>query len=565
MYRTDREGAIAQAAAISRRVAQGFASPPSGDTPGARAIVAAATGLAGSFDPEHGGFGRGRKFPRPVTLLLLLRYHRRTGDPQALAMVERTLERMAAGGIHDQVGGGFHRYTVERTWLVPHFEKMLYDNAQLTLTYLEAHQVTGREEYAEVARRTLDYVTREMTTPGGGFHSATDADSPAPSGHDEEGWFFTWTPDEIRRVLGEKDSPIILRHFGVTDTGNFEGRNILRIAEPIERLAPALKMKVPRLRERIDRARARMYDARLARPAPHTDTKIITAWNGLMISAFARGSRILGEDGYRVRAEAAAAFLLEHSRRKDRLVRSHADGRPGPAGVLSDYAFFEAGLLDLFETTFEPRWLEEALALQATLDAHFRDGSSGGYFMTPDDAESLLAREKPDYDGAEPAGNSVALLNLMRLYELTGEERFRREAEKGFSAFSRTIERSPHSVPLMLTALDFYLDRPKQVVLVTRRSIEEAEPFLDALSDQFLPNRVVVTAVEGEGAGRLAGLTPLLDQRTTIDGRATAYVCEGRVCDLPTTDREVFATQIGKVHSYEGLTPVPLRLPRDTP
>ncbi len=564
-YRQDRDAVAARAGAISSEVARSLAPPAPAGLPGPQAIAAGAAALARSYDPEHGGFGRGRKFPRPATLHLLLRFHRRTGDPHALAMVERTLERMAAGGIHDQIGGGFHRYTVENTWLVPHFEKMLYDNAQLAATYLEAHQVTGRADFAAVVRRTLDYVAREMTAAGGGFYSATDADSPAPTGHHEEGWFFTWTPAEIHEALGEKESPLILRHYGVTGQGNFEGRSILHVAAPIGRMAASMKDKEPRLRRRIEKARALLYEVRSRRPPPHTDTKIVTAWNGLMISAFAQAARAFGDDAYRDRAVRAASFLLEHVRIGDRLARSHADGRPGPPAVLDDYAFLEAGLLDLFEATFDPRWLEEAMALQRTLDARFRDADSGGYYMTADDAEALLAREKPHYDGAEPAGNSIALLNLLRLHELTGEERFRREAERGLSAFSAALEGGPHALPRMLATLDFFLDRPKQVVLVAGRSIAEAGPFLRVLGDGFLPNGVVVAAVEGSGVRRFDPLTPLFRDRTALDGRVTAYVCEGQVCDLPTADPDVFGRQIAKVHPYDGFTPAPLAPRRAAP
>jgi uncharacterized protein YyaL (SSP411 family) len=557
-YRTDRAGVVSKAAGISRRVAQALAGSKPGDVPGALAIATGAAHLAQSYDPAHGGFGRSRKFPRPATLQMLLRFHRRTGDPQALVMVEATLEKMANGGIHDQVGGGFHRYTVEPTWLIPHFEKMLYDNAQLGVIYLEAHQATGRGDFAEVARRILDYVAREMTAPGGGFYSATDADSPSPSGHDEEGWFFTWTPGEIRAVVGAELAPIVLRHFGVDERGNFEGRTILRDAESIERLAGALGKPASSLRRDIERARVLLYEARLQRPPPHTDTKIITAWNGLMISAFARGALILDDDEYRERASRAVEFLFAHVRKGDRLFRSYADGRPGGAGVLSDYAFMVAGLLDLFETTSEPRWLQEALTLQRALAQHFWDQAAGGFYMTADDSEKLLARDKPSYDGAEPSGNSVALLNLLRLYEITGDHDLRRKAEKALASFSRTMRSSPSSVPLMLSALDYYLDRPKQVVLMAGKDVEEARPFLDRLAGRFVPNRVLVAAVAGDEGRRLRRLTPLLEERTASGGVATAYVCVGRVCELPTTDPEVFDRQIAKVSPYEGYTPAPL-------
>ncbi|MFQ5877451.1 MAG: thioredoxin domain-containing protein [Acidobacteriota bacterium] len=560
-YRSDREAVVSSAAQISRRVAQALAGRRPEGVPDAGPIARAAELLARTYDPVHGGFGRGRKFPRPVTLRLLLRYHRRTGDRAALAMVERTLERMAAGGIHDQVGGGFHRYTVEPTWLIPHFEKMLYDNAQLAVVYLEAHQATGRADFAAVARRTLDYLAREMSDEDGGFYSATDADSPSPSGHDEEGLFFTWTPEEIRDAVGAELAPVVTAYYGASERGNFEGRSVLSVPSPAPRIAAHLGMPVERLLRKIDEARASLYRARARRRPPHADTKILTAWNGLAVSAFARGAQVLGEQRYRDRAARAATFLLARCREGGRLRRSFAAGRPGPAGVLSDYAFLAAGLLDLYETTFDPRWLEEAIALHRTLEERFWDASAGGYFMTPDDGERLLAREKPDYDGAEPSGNSVALMNLLRLHEFTGHSRYRAMAERGFSAFAATLGGSPSALPLMLCALDYYLDRPKEVVLVAAREPGEAGPFLEVLAHRFLPNRVLVVAAEGEGLARAARVTTLLENRVARDGRPTAYVCEGRVCKFPTTDPQVFARQIAEVSPYEGVRLAPLRPP----
>ncbi len=558
-YRTQRDQVVAQAGQMSRRVALSLRGSPPEGVPGAGAIVEAVRALAGAFDPTNGGFSSGRKFPRPVTLQLLLRYHRRSGDPQALAMVVTTLERMALGGIHDQIGGGFHRYTVEPTWLVPHFEKMLYDNAQLAMVYLEARQVTGREDFAEVARRTLDYVAREMAAAEGGFHSATDADSPAPTGHDEEGLFFTWTPGEIREVLGEPLAARVIAWYGVTSKGNFEGRSILHRPQPLERVAARLKIGPADLDGSVAQGNALLYEARAKRPPPITDTKVLTAWNGLMLSAFARGAQVLGEERYREVAIRTARFLLDHCRKEDRLYRTWADGRPGTPGVLSDYAFLAAGLLDLYEATHDPQWLEEAMALHRTLQQQFWDAEQGGYYTTAADAEKLLAREKPGYDGAEPSGNSVALLNLLRLHELTGRNRYREMAEKGFAAFGRTMSRSPMAVPLMLCALDYYLDRPKEIVLVTPGPKADVTPFLERLAERFLPNRVLVVADGQRDRERLERLIPLLEERGTRDGKPTAYVCEGRVCKIPTTDPEVFSRQIADVAPYAGVKPALLR------
>jgi uncharacterized protein YyaL (SSP411 family) len=559
MYRNNRDRVVAQAALASRQVAASLSGRPPEGVPGAGAIVDAVRSLAGAFDPINGGFSTDRKFPRPVTLQLLLRYHRRSGDPQALAMVETTLERMAHGGIHDQIGGGFHRYTVEPTWLVPHFEKMLYDNAQLAAVYLEAYQVTGREDFAGVVRRTLDYAAREMAAGDGGFHSATDADSPAPSGHDEEGWFFTWTPGEIRELLGEPLATRLIAWYGVTPQGNFEGRSILHTPQPLERVAARLKIKPADLADSVAQGSARLYEARAHRPPPITDTKVLTAWNGLLLSAFARAAQVLGEARYRDVAIRTARFLLYRCRKDDRLYRTWAEGRPGKPGVLSDYAFLAAGLLDLYETTHDPQWLEEAMALHRTLQQQFWDAEQGGFYMTAADAEKLLAREKPGYDGAEPSGNSVALLNLMRLHALTGRDEYRVMASKGLAAFGRTMSRNPTAVPLMLCALDYHLDRPKEIVLVTPGPATEAAPFLARLAERFVPNRVLVVADRQGDRERLERLIPLLEQRGTRDGKPTAYVCEGRVCKFPTTDPELFSRQIAEIAPYDGVKPAALQ------
>ena len=559
MYRNERDRVVAQAALVSRQLASSLSGHAPEGVPQAGAVVAAARALAGAFDPINGGFSSGQKFPRPATLQLLLRYHRRSGDPQALAMVETTLERMAQGGIHDQIGGGFHRYTVEPTWLVPHFEKMLYDNAQLAVVYLEAYQVTGREDFAAVVRRTLDYAAREMAAPEGGFYSATDADSPAPTGHDEEGWFFTWTPSEIRAALGEPLATRLIAWYGVTPEGNFEGRNILHTPQPLERVAAGLQIEPAVLADSIAQGNARLYEARAHRPPPITDTKVLTAWNGLLLSAYARAAQVLGVERYRDVAIRTARFLLDRCRKGDRLYRTWANGRPGKPGVLSDYAFLAAGLLDLYETTHDPHWLEEAMALHGTLLGQFWDAGQGGFYISAADGEQLLAREKPAYDGAEPSGNSVALINLLRLHELTGMDEYRVTAGRSLAAFGRMMSRNPLAVPLMLCALDYHLDRPKEIVLVTPGPVTAAAPFLARLAEQFVPNRVLIVAGGQADRARLEQLIPLLEQRGARDGKTTAYVCEGRVCQFPTTDPETFSRQIAAVAPYAGVTPVALR------
>jgi hypothetical protein len=464
-------------------------------------------------------------------------------------MAALTLEKMAVGGMYDQVGGGFHRYSTDSRWLVPHFEKMLYDNALLAVAYLEGYQATGRDEFARVARDILRYVERDMISPEGAFYSATDADSLAPGGHREEGYFFTWTPAEIEKALGKDRARVVSSCYGVTAQGNFEGRNILHLPRPLPEVARELKLDPRRLRAILDEARDALYRARAERPAPLRDEKILTAWNGLMISAYARAALVLGEERYAGVAARAADFMLRNLQSDDRLLRSYKDGRAHHNAYLDDYAFLAAGLLDLFEASGEPRWLEEAIALDRTLEAQYEDVKGGGFFMTSADHEELLAREKPAYDGAEPSGNSVALMNLLRLHELTTDDRYRRRAERALKAFEPVLERSPSALSEMLLAVDFHLDTPKEIIIVTPPGSDGAQPLLAELRRAFVPNRVLLMVSEGEPLAALSRIVPLVEGKRARDGEATAYVCERRVCDLPTTHPGIFAKQIRTVRA----------------
>ena len=505
------------------------------ELPGSEVLHAAARYYSQRFDEANGGTKGAPKFPSSLSTRFLLRYHRRTGDDRFLRIVETTLEHMAAGGIYDHVGGGFHRYATDAEWQVPHFEKMLYDNALLVTNYLEAYQVTGRDDFARIAREILRYVERDMTSPEGAFYSATDADSPNPEGEREEGWFFTWTPDEIDSVLGDEQAQIIKRHYGVTAEGNFEGRNILHAAPGPSRVS-----------EKLQAAREQLYAARLERPPPLRDEKILTAWNGLMISAHAFAALVLGQDEYARRGERAADFLLTKLRRDGRLFRRYMGGESRHDGYLDDYAFLIAGLLDLYEATGNLRWLREAIALDRVLEEGYEDHENGGFFMTSDDHEELLAREKPNYDGAEPSGNSIAVLNLIRLHEFTTNDTYRQRAEKALQAFQPILESRPAALSEMLLALEFHLDTPKEIVIVTKGSRGEADPFLAELRKILLPNRVLAIVTEGDELSAHAQIIPLLDQKRAINGKPTAYVCEQRICELPTSDPAVFAKQLRK-------------------
>jgi hypothetical protein len=532
-------------AQISDAIRKHLAETPAGTAPpGPDALKEAFQQYRERFDETNGGLQGSPKFPSGLPVRFLLRYHRRMGDSEALRMATVTLEKMAAGGMYDHVGGGFHRYSTDERWLVPHFEKMLYDNALLTLAYLEGYQATGRKDFARVARETLRYADRDMGAPAGGFYSATDADSPTPNGRREEGWFFTWTPAELGAALGRKRARIVTAYYAVSPSGNFEGRSILHTPKSLEEVAREVKVPLAETRSVIEESKGLLYSARARRPPPHRDEKILTSWNGLMISALARGSLVLGDAAYARRAERCAEFVLTQMRDRGRLKRSYKDGQARLDAYLDDYAFLIAGLLDLYETTGRPRWLREAIALDAFLEKHYEDKTAGGFFLTADDHEKLLAREKPAYDGAEPSGNSVQALNLLRLGEFTTQDRHRVRAERTLRSLQGRAAEAPTALSEMLLAVDFHLDEPKEVLIVTRNSRAEAEPFLAQLRAVFLPNRVLAIAAEGKDLASQGELVPLLLEKIAQGGSATAYVCEGGVCKLPTTDPSVFAKQI---------------------
>ncbi len=514
------------------RTALGAHGAPAEATPGARPLLDAVAALRRAFDDVHGGLRRAPKFPSNVPVRLLLRVHRRNRDPAPLEMAALTLEKMAAGGIHDQIGGGFHRYSTDEAWLVPHFEKMLYDNALLAVAYAEAWQVTQRKDFARVARQTLDYLLREMTSPEGGLWSATDADSEG-----EEGRFFVWDEREIRDLLGSGAERLI-RFHGVTPGGNFEGRNILFVPRPDEDEWEALAP-----------ARALLYEARERRVHPLRDEKVLAGWNGLAISALAFGGRVLAEPRWVAAAARAAEFVLGRMVKGGRLQRSWLDGQAGVPAFLDDHAFLAQGLLDLYEATFEVRWLEAALDLSLRLEALFGDPAGGGWFTAAEDHERLLAREKPTHDGAEPSGASIALLNALRLSAFTADDRWRSVADRALRHHARTLEEQPLALAEMLLALDFATDAPREVVLVWPAGGPAPEPFLSVLRTTFLPNRALAGAPEGEGIAHLGKVAPVAEGKVAA-GRPTAYVCEKGQCRLPAIAPEKLAAQVAPVQPY---------------
>jgi len=500
-----------------------------------------------AVDREWGGLGRRTKFPATLPIRLLLRYHRRTGDADALALARLTLDKMAKGGLRDHLGGGFHRYAVDRRWQVPHFEKMLYDNALLSIAYLEAWQQTGSPVYEKVVRDTLGFVERELTAPQGGFYSALDADSVNAEGELEEGFFYTWTPAEMAAVLGPVTARRVGAWFGVTEGGQVDGRNVFHTWGKLRDVARRLGLSRSGLRAVVAAARPKLLRVRGERARPLRDEKQLAGWNGLMISAFARAGLHLGDPEYLAAATRAASFVLGEMRPEGRLRRVHDGTRAAGTAFLEDHAFLIAGLLDLFEATGETRWLRAAIGLQRRLDQSYADGSGGGYFTTPDDHESLLVREKPARDGAVPSGNSVAASNLLRLHELTLAPEYLERAGLIFSAFHETLSRRPTALPELLLAVDFQLDSPKSVAIVAPEGARGLAELLAPLRKAFLPNRALAIAHEGPDLAAQASLVPWLRFKVAEDGLATAYVCENQVCDSPTSDPGVLAKQLTEV------------------
>jgi uncharacterized protein YyaL (SSP411 family) len=550
----DDEKITQQASTLAARLRSSLEGTPplASRVPDESALELAWQTYSARVDKTWGGIGSGTKFPSSLPIRLLLRLDGRSGELEALAIATLTLEKMAAGGIHDHVGGGFHRYATDRRWLIPHFEKMLYDNALLAVAYLEAGQRMGREDFLAIARETLDYVAREMTAPGGAFYSATDADSLSAHSEPEEGWFFTWTPEEIEAVVGPKRAAAVRAWFGVTPGGTYEGRNILHTWREAQVVEESLGLEAGELARQLEESRSALYAARSQRSPPLRDDKILVAWNGLMISAFARAAFTLDEPRYLESAQGAARFVLDEMRAPDgiRLRRISLDGRAAGPAFLEDYAFLIAGLLDLYEAAPDPRWLREAIALQEVLDTHFSSlgaadsAPSGAYYRTADDGERLLAREKPSRDGALPSGNSVAALNLLRLAELTTNDAYSTRAALLFSESYDTLTRQPTSVAELLVALDFLLARPRQIVIVQPEDGGASEEMLAVLRRRFGPRHVRVVTREGPALDAQAELVPWVRGKRAIGGKTTAYVCVDRVCAYPTSDPETFAKQL---------------------
>ena len=494
--------------------------------------VTAAQALARHYDAEHGGIGGAPKFPNTMAFSLFLRAWRASGEERFRRMTVDTLHRMAAGGIYDQLGGGFHRYSVDARWLVPHFEKMLYDNALLVRLALETHQATGGDaECRRVVEETLAYVGREMTHPGGGFYAAQDADSEGV-----EGKYFVWTRDEVMAALGDEAGEIVCRFYDVTDGGNFEGKNILHRTVDLETLARLFSRPVDAVAATVADGRARLLALRAGRVAPGRDDKILTSWNALMIGAFAEASKVLERDDYRVAAERALAFVWSTLRRDGRLLRTFKDGRAKLDAYLDDYAFLLNAVLDVYETGFDLARVEQATELADALLARFEDHDQGGFFFTSSDHERLVHRPKPVFDGSIPSGNAAAAMGLLRLYHYRGEPRFLAAAERTLQCFSGGMQANPFGFAHMLAAADLYQRKPREVVVIGRADDPARRAFLARLHREFVPDKIIVAA-DPAAPTRL----PIAEGKAQHDGRTTIYVCHDYTCSTPVTEWEAVA------------------------
>jgi uncharacterized protein len=542
VWRKDR-ARIVQASAESIGQLARHSESAAGGVPDRTVLDATFQYFRRTFDSEHGGFGDAPKFPRPVVFNFLLRYYLHSRRPEALDMTLETLRSMARGGMHDQLGGGFHRYSVDERWLVPHFEKMLYDQAQLAVSYIEAFQITHDAFFAGVARSTLDYVLRDMTHPDGAFYSAEDADSVIDPAHPTvkgEGAFYIWRAAELRQALGAGEFAMFASYYGVEDDGNvhndpheeFTGKNILYVRQT----------QGPDVAAQLQEARAKLLQLRSNRVRPHLDDKILTAWNALMISAFAKAAQVLEEPRYLAAAQRATGFILTRMYKPDSrtLFRRFRDGEAAIPGFLDDYAFLIAALLDLYAADFNPQRIDVAIQLAGKMRELFEDPGAGGFFSTAEGDSSLVLRMKDDYDGAEPSGNAIALLDLLRLAHVTDRADFRDAAERTLRALGPKMTGQPVAVPQMLVALDYSEAKRREVVIAGDRDAESTRAFLRSFRGRFLPHSILLLIDSDQTRRDLAQFFPAAEATREIDGRPTAYVCENYACQLPTNQLSKF-------------------------
>jgi uncharacterized protein YyaL (SSP411 family) len=500
----------------------------SGDKLTLKSLDLAFQNLSQRFDMTQGGFAGAPKFPGSMNLSFCLRYYLRSGQRRALEFVELSLEKMAHGGMYDQLGGGFHRYSVDDHWLVPHFEKMLYDNALLSRIYLEAYQLTGKPLYRTIVEEILDYVKREMTSPEGGFYSTQDADS-----EDEEGKFFVWTPDEVKRILGDRDGSLFCLYFDVTPRGNFEGKNILNVPRSLEDVAQGSRVHPDELQTVLERGRKRLFEEREKRIKPHRDEKILTSWNGLMLVSFVRAASVLDRQDYLDVAIRNAQFLLTHLATGEKLLRTYKDRKAKLNGYLEDYSNAVEGLIALYEATGQRSWLDRALALNDVMLDQFWDEAGSGFYLTGRDHEELITRVKDFYDNATPAGSSVAVFNLLKLAILTGNVSYRAKAQANLELMTAPLSRYPSGFGYLLEAADFNLEPTREIAIVGKTHDAQTRRLLKRIYQQYLPNKVI-SLLDPDDPSPSAGL-PLLQGKTLVHGQPAVYICQNYACKAPVT------------------------------
>ena len=537
-YKTRRDEVTNSATAITDEIRNSNRFRSSAEMLTPNVLDQAYLGLVRNFDRSEGGFGGAPKFPPSMSLMFLLRQHVRTHTAAPLEMAELTLRKMAAGGMYDQLGGGFHRYSVDAHWLVPHFEKMLYDNALLARAYLYAYQATGDPLYRRIAEETLEYVIRDLTDRSGGFYSSEDADSEG-----EEGKFYVWTRDEIISTLGEDDGPVFADYFDVTEDGNFEGAaSILHTPVPCEEAARIRGMEPGQLQKLISAGKKKLFHVREERVRPGRDDKILAAWNGLMLTAFAEAANVLGRDDYRAVAVRNAEFILDCLCKNGRLLRTCKDGRAKLNAYIEDYAYVIEALIAVYETTFDIRYFDRARELADSMIEHFWDESDAGFFFTSNDHEELITRMKEFFDNATPSGNSVASLALLKLSLLTGDDKYQRRAVAVLRMMREVMERFPSAFGYMLGGLDFYLSEPKEIAIIGDPSSHEVRSFLQTIYSRFFPNKVV--ALDDGNSGAAAESIMLLKEKRAVGGKATAYVCRNYACLSPAVSDEELAARL---------------------
>ncbi len=500
-------------------------------------LTNAYTVFRSQFDPVHGGFGKAPKFPNSMTLSFLLRYWKKGGTQEALEMVELTLEKMANGGIYDHLGGGFHRYSVDERWLIPHFEKMLYDNGLLCRIYFEAYQVTHNERYRCVGEEILHYVLREMKSPEGGFYSTEDADSEG-----EEGKFYVWSRDQIKKVLGKERGTPFCAYYGVTPNGNFEGGlSVLHIASTLEKVSKLYGVPIPDLRKLLEEGKRELFTEREKRTRPARDEKILASWNGLMISAFVDGFKVAGHASYLQTAKEAAHFILEKMMKEGHLMRVFKDGRCHTRAYSEDYAFFIQSLIDLYEATFEFSWLEKADDLNERMIRQFWDERKGGFFLTGTENEPLIAQSKSPYDHSIPSPNAVGVFNLLRLGYLTGQEVLKKKAEEILHLFQTFLRQHPVGFPHMLSGLSFFLS-PEEIGVIGSKNDPRTTSMLREIYSAYLPNKILSLRDPNEKGKE--GWFPFLSEKEGLE-RPTAFVCKGFSCLPPAEDAEALKRILG--------------------